>query len=111
MAVATAKCRKLLAISPVFKRLNLRKRSPFANTFLQIIISEIHHQRCRSRHLLSFGFLEKHQLLLGAAARDMFHCGYLQVVGCLRHVLVFLHRLFFGNCRTSEFHLMTDVRS
>ena len=47
--------------------------------------------------------------LLRAGGRDMFHRGHLHVVRGLRHVLVFLHRFFLGNCRTSDFHLMADV--
>ena len=49
------------------------------------------------------------RLLLRAGGRDMFHRGHLHVVWGLRHVLVFLHRLFLGNCRTGEFHLMADM--
>ena len=49
------------------------------------------------------------RLLLRAGGRDMFHRGHLHVVRGLRHVIVFLHRFFLGNCRTGDFHLMADV--
>jgi len=51
------------------------------------------------------------RLLSRATGRDMFHRSHLHVVRGFRNVLVLLHRLYFGNRRTSEFHLMPDVRS